>query len=132
MRVIQGGFFFRKRFLVETATHKWSVSKKGKDPYLYEIREKTVVGKKLYSIGFKKRHNEGMFNGNEADSFEWKKLEGASKGWGWHLDGMEVIRFEKRTWRKGQRKGYVTQILNGRQDEGWLAAMVATGFLAMG
>lgn len=129
--ITEGGWFFRRLNYAQTAAGKWTIKRLGKDPYLLEIKDRTVVGRKLFEIGFKKNYNLGMFNTTEADTFDWKKLEGKGKGYAWHQDGLEVVRFERLSRGGRSKKGFVTSIVNNRLEEKWLAAMIVSGFIAM-
>lgn len=128
--VKQGGWFFSRFQFVESNVGSWRVQRFGNEPYLYEFKKKNLVGQKEFEVGFKKRHTQGMFNGTEADSFRWYKLEGNTNGMGWYFDGLEVIRFEK-TGRSMTGFNYNTSIANGRINERWLVAMLVSGFFAL-
>lgn len=128
--VTLGGWLFRKTNYAQSSTGKWLIKLKGKDPCLIEIRDRTVIGKKLFDVGFKKKFSLGMLNTSVADTFNWKKLEG-TKGYAWYQDGLEVVRFERVSRGGRSKKGFVTSIVNNRLEESWLTAMIVTGFLAM-
>jgi len=129
--ITQGGFFFRKLHYVQSKAGKWVIKRVGRDPYLYQVKNKVVVSPNLFQIGFKKKHKEGMFNPTKADSFLWKKLEGKAKGMAWFYDGLEAVRFEyiKRTGK--DKLNFRTSVIKGDLEEKWLAAMIIVGFIAM-
>lgn len=131
MKITSGPWYYFNRFqFVETHSGQWRVQRKGNDPYIFEFKKKNLVGKKQFEIGFKKRFKLGMFNPSIADTFEWHSLEGNVKGMGWHMDGLEVVRFEK-VGRSFTKFNYKASVVNGKIDESWLAAMMASGFLAL-
>ncbi len=129
MTVIQGNWFFFNFMYMKSHIGNWSIKRKGFGPYIFEIKDRTIVGRQLFTIGFKNRFNLGMFNATSADTFEWKRLKVGS-GYGWHIDDLEVIRYE-RTGRSLTKFNYSASIVNGRVEEEWLAAMLATGFMAL-
>ncbi len=129
MTINQGSWFFRNFFNVESDAGFWIIRRIGKGPYLYEIRNRSLVGGKLFEIGFKNRFTLGMFNPTAADNFNWKALEGGG-GYGWYQDGLEVVRFEK-IGRSFTQFNYNASVVNGRVNEKWLTAMLVAGYIAL-
>jgi len=115
---------------ISTESGSWRVKKNGKDPFIYEFSKQSLLGTKEFEVGFKKKKSQGMFNPNQHVSFDWHKLDGKAKGMAWHLDGLEVIRFEK-VGRSYSKFNYSVSITNKEVNERWVAAMVAAGFMAL-
>lgn len=131
MKITNGPWWYFNRFqFIDAHSGQWRVQRKGNGPYVYEFKRKNLIGRKEFEIGFKNRFKEGMFNPTKADTFRWHALVGSAKGYGWHQEGLEVVRFEK-IGRSFSKFNYKASVVNNKIEESWAVAMIASGFLAL-
>ncbi len=130
LSIKQGSWFSRHKIYASSHFGNWSIKKNGKNPCVFEIKERSLIGRKLFELGFRNKLSEGMFNPTEVDTFRWKKIDGKRKGMAWHQSDLEVVRFEK----KGMSLtsfNYEVSFIKGDHKDIWIMAMIVVGFLVL-